>query len=272
MKRTRQFACSAGVHRAWPVVQPLVLLGTWLVATSVHAYRNPDRFKDDVTEGGGGDKYFTGSRAEGYTCEVCHTAGEQPPLQITGVPIGGYESGHIYHITIDWPDDLPSVALNLEMTDVSGAKLGELRAPAATSLSRDDLCTADGLEATSGVTPVDTESGRRIVTVTECGQHQTSVDWLAPAPAAGQFAPQGWFTGSLVVSNRNNKVSGDGVANLSHVLGAAGAPAPLASELTGNNCGVLTPRATDSAPSVWLLLGFAVVCLREHKRCIRRRR
>ena len=246
----------------------LIVVSVWLQTSAVHAYRNPERFGADVMEGGGGGKFFTGSRAEGYTCDVCHTTGETPNWSIGGLPVEGYLPGQTYHITIDWPDELQSIALNLELTDVNGARFGELSIPQPTTFAADDLCTIGDQRGAPGLTIVDAPLNRRVVLMSECAQRQTSVDWQAPLIVPGQVSPQGWFTASMLISDRNGKVTGDSVVNVSRVLKAFGATDPEASRLVGGCSVTATGIACDARLGLASVLGL--LALRLHRRRMRR--
>jgi hypothetical protein len=221
------------------------------------AYAEPRSFGESVMLGGGGAKFFTGSHAEGYTCQVCHTGGHAPPLQIIGLPIDGYVPGQTYPITIDWPDELPAVGLNLELTDEVGNRFGELAAIDPAFLSPADLCS--GGEATSASETFDLPNGRRVLAVARCGQHQTTFLWKAPAQLG-----QGWISGSAVASNRKKDILGDGVTNISRVFGAQGAPTPVAGDLVAS-CSAL--RARSSSTSVLILLLVPVVSRTRRRLC-----
>jgi hypothetical protein len=228
------------------------------------AYGEPQSFAESVMLGGGGAKYFTGSHAEGYTCQVCHTGGHGPVLQIKGLPVDGYVPSQTYPITIDWADELPAVGLNLEMTDDAGNRFGELSAIDPAYLSPADLCS--GGEATGASETVDLPNGRRILTVARCGQHQTTFLWKAPAQLA-----QGWISGSAVAANRKKDILGDGVTNISRVFGAQGAPTPVAGDLVAN-CSSAGRARSSSAPILLLLMGFVVSRTRKRSRRARSHR
>jgi hypothetical protein len=237
-----------------------LLLGVQYMSLTplAHAYRNPERFGAGVIDGGGGERYFTGSRAEGYTCQVCHTVGEPVPVSVS-LPESGYIPGQVYRLTVDWPDDLDSVALNLEITDELGRALGDMVAPDPAQLGGSDLCLG-ARTPTSGVTIVATTDGRRVATVAECGQHQASIDWRAPATAIG-----GWLTGSVLVSNRDEKIDGDHVTNFGRVLHAVSAPQPRRADFAGG-CDAIPRRPSVPATSVAIVVTVWVLCARQHKR------
>jgi uncharacterized protein (TIGR03382 family) len=233
-----------------PCVAAVLVAGALVLeAAPVQAYAEPDSFGVNVLFGGGGAKFFTGSHAEGYTCQVCHSGGTSPAVTVIGLPVDGYEPGQIYRITVDWPDDLRAVGLNVEMTDAAGDRFGELVPIDPKLLSAADLCSN---APASNVAQFDLSNQRRILAVANCGQHQTTVEWRAPTQVT-----QGWFSGSLVASNRKKNVEGDGVTNISRVFGVKGAPAPLAGDLAAG-CSALHERSSAACAWFgWLLVAGA---------------
>lgn len=210
------------------------------------AYAEPSSFGQSVMLGGGGEKFFTGSPAEGYTCQVCHAGATGSAISVLGFPVEGYLPGQTYPITIDWSDDLPAVGLNLEVTDAAGNRFGDLAAMDPAALSPDDLCSGgNGVSATE---VFDLSNGRRVLTVAKCGQHQTTFQWRAPTQPG-----QGWLSGSVVVANRKKDVLGDGVTNISRVFGVQGGPAPQAADFVGS-CSVVRPQSQSVPPSCVLLV------------------
>lgn len=191
-----------------------------LAPRDAHAYRNPARFVAPAEDGGGGGKFFTASRAEGYGCGVCHASGEPVSLQVRGLPVDGYVPGQSYPITIDWPDELRSVALNVELTDYDGHPIGDILLPAPETLSVPDLCKESETPATGQDLPA-TSDGRRVLTVAECGQQQTTFLWRAPAALSRCY-----LGASLLFSNRDSKLGGDRVVDISRAFGPTGQPAP----------------------------------------------
>lgn len=57
--------------------------------------------------GGGGERWFTGSPADGYTCSVCHSPAEgqrEYPLYVTGLPLEGYTLAEAREVVLSWPE------------------------------------------------------------------------------------------------------------------------------------------------------------------------
>jgi hypothetical protein len=235
-----------------------ILLG---LCARAQAFQSPARFLDDpVAKGGGGQRFFTGSPADGYTCKVCHTPGEPVHVDIIGFPVDGYVPGRSYPIVVDWPDDLKAVGLNAEFTDQSGAALGELFVPDVTQLTPADLCSV-GKQSGAGVFPLPM---RAVAMVGECGQHQTTLVWKAPVVA--QAGPA-WFSGSLVVSDSNADVGGDRVTDFRRALSVAGTVAPITTSIThGSSCAVLA-RHGGSDSMVVAALALAAVWLARRRHC-----
>jgi hypothetical protein len=247
----------------------ILVFAALLTPGTALAFRNPELFRGSAIGGGGGGKYFTLSRAEGYGCAVCHSQGEPVSVQVRNLPKTGFIPGAQYRITVDWPDDQPSVALNLELTDFDGAPFGQVIAPDPLTLSPADLCPQS--EAPSaGQTVEQDASGRRVLLIAECGQAQTSFDWIAPSAPA-----QGYFSGSITFSNRNGKLTGDSVVDLSAAFGVLSAEAPAANAYQ-TQCSVAStrtlPRATFVLCSYGLLITWGVLRRRSDRRNDRRRR
>ncbi|MEY4581519.1 MAG: hypothetical protein RL701_6222 [Pseudomonadota bacterium] len=195
---------------SWP--RDLILLSVLCQATPVYAYQNPERFAVDVEQGGGGGRYFTGAPVDAYTCGVCHASPERSAVQVLGLPENEYEPGATYRIIVDWPDELSNVALNMEMSDLAGNPLGQWFAPDPATLPLPDHCT-NPLSDTPTGTHVVLDAKRMVVAMSECGQHQLSVDWQAPV-----LPYDAWFSGSLIAANHDGKLSGDHAADFSRLL------------------------------------------------------
>ncbi len=227
-----------------------------------HAYQNPTRFADPPELGGGGGKFFTGSPADGYTCKVCHSEGKPTHLTIQGLPVSGYVPGTTYRITVDWIDDLKSVALNFEITDNQGHTAGTLAMPGIDELGPGDLCQIGFPDVQVMTTMAD---GRSIGVVGECGGHQATVDWTAPvaAPTGSAADSEVWFTGSLVSADADGTVAGDNVTDFSRVIGPRGQAAPLASQLAAG-CSTAAGRR---APWPWALCAALALLWLRRRRC-----
>ena len=252
MKQRLRAACAAGA-----LAVALALIGS----SRAHAFQNPARFLDDpVEKGGGGQRFFTGSPADGYTCKVCHTKGEPVHVDVSGIPVDGFVPGKVYPILIDWADDLKAVGLNAEITDGAGHAAGELKVPMPAEVTPADLCSAGPMTG-SGVFPLET---RAVALVGECGQRQTTLLWTAPtAPVSGGV----WFSGSLVVSDSNGDVVGDSVTDIRRALAPQGSQVvDTMTVAKGEGCAVQHP--IGRAPRAWAVsaLLLALCCLRRRAR------
>lgn len=68
---------------------------------------------EPATRGFGAGRYFTGSPADGYSCEVCHSATPNYsfPLAHKGLPLDGYVPGEEYKIELTWPEAANAYAM-----------------------------------------------------------------------------------------------------------------------------------------------------------------
>ena len=223
------------------------LLGATAWSSPAHAFSDPSSFAAHPAAAGGGGRYFTGSPADGYTCAVCHQGGEEPAVRVLGLPIAGYKPGGAYEIVVDWPDTLDKISGALEITDLNGKPAGELRLPPQAELLPAEVC-----EPVSDLIPaaslVDTTDGRHVVTLPDCGAKQLRLLWIAPSVASERV----WFAGSLVVSNGEADVTGDGVTAFAHVLAPMSSGESSVALETSAGCSV--ERVAGHARGLWLPL------------------
>lgn len=90
------------------VVAGVATLG---VSSRAWAFTNPTDYGtypdgSPASVGFGAGRYFTGSPADGYSCEVCHSNPRNYsfPLTHKGLPLDGYVPGKQYKIEISWPE------------------------------------------------------------------------------------------------------------------------------------------------------------------------
>src|SRR5262249_50188347 len=100
-----------------------------LSQSRARAFSDPYRFNDDVLAGGGGGRWFTGSPADGYGCDVCHAGARLRGIIVQGLP-ERYLPGTMYDIQIDWPASEHVTAV-VEVTDELGNGAGALALPSA---------------------------------------------------------------------------------------------------------------------------------------------
>lgn len=235
-------------HRSQAVTRACLIcaLALGMVAPRVaRAFSDPAAFADEPEKGGGGGRFFTGSPHDGYTCGVCHRGGNSPDLLILGLPVAGYRLGTSYEVTIEWPNDMQrNVALEAELTDRSGVRAGTLRLPPQDELLPSELCLPVGAGVGAGML---NEAGTRtVVSLPDCGAQRLRLLWTAPAQDVGPV----WLTGSLVSSNAQGDVKGDGVTDFARVLPSHAAPDPIATRISaggiGAGCSTTRPARTDT--------------------------
>ena len=190
-------------------------------------------------------------------------------MHVLGLPLTGYVPSAHYEITVDWSDDVTTLATSVELTDMIGHRAGTLRLPQDQEIQAPELC--DGttqlaakviLVPTDGVhKPIRTRAMTRssalrarvvkVVHSRDCaGAQRLRFLWTAPAWDIGPIS----FAGSAVVSNDDSTNRGDGVASFSHMVPP---PSDSSAALTTNaGCAVLPlPR---HASLRWLAL--AALC------------
>jgi hypothetical protein len=255
-----------GANITWPLSLSLALGVTQLAApAAVRAFSDPLAFSDDVALGGGGGRFFTGSAADGYGCDVCHTGKAGPELYVLGLPIAGYRPGGSYEVRVEWPADLERLALALEITDSFGRAAGTIELPPPEELPNEERCepVEDGIAA-GGLTALG--DGRTILNVPDCGAKRVRFLWTAPLSAPGTLR----LSGGLVSSDGEADAEGDQTTMFAHVLGPERGERALASDIR-TMCS--TARVADAGrlpPLAWLLL--ALSCSRIRRRSRRARR
>jgi hypothetical protein len=219
--------------RFTPPLGLLLLVVALGLAHPARAFQNPDTFAAEPTQGGGGGRFFTGAPLDGFTCEVCHRSESPPSVQVFGLPAGAYQAGALYRVTIDWPDDLARVALAMEMTDRRGFAVGTWADADPATLTPADQCTLTS-DTPTGTRILPIAGPRAVVSAIDCGQHQTTLNWIAPGqadPLVPVQLPDAILSGALVVSNTNGKLAGDDAASFARNLAAPGAKPVAATDV-----------------------------------------
>ncbi|MGD8862642.1 MAG: hypothetical protein PVI30_21710 [Myxococcales bacterium] len=93
-------------NRARALLRISVLAASMLAAADASAYSTPDAYAAQPSEGGGGGRWFTGSPAEGFGCDVCHSPAPGQttyPLYAAGLPLGGYSLSTVQEVVLSWP-------------------------------------------------------------------------------------------------------------------------------------------------------------------------
>lgn len=190
--------------RAWVLVAGCLLGILW--PRSAFAFSDPANYADAVELGGGGGRWFTGTPADGYGCDVCHRGGEPAPLTVTGLPLAGYRPGATYEITMGWPVGVEHVVLLAEITDEERRAAGTLEIPPFDRMTQAERCSAE-LGGVPAASLSESGDGRTFVSVVDCGAQVLRFRWTAPTTDVGTV----WLGAGLVTSDVNADALGDGV-------------------------------------------------------------
>lgn len=184
-----------------------------------HAFSDPISYTDPTSLGGGAGRFFTGSRADGYACNSCHTGGAPVALQVTGLPVGGYVPGGSYEIFVRWPLGLEHLGMVAEVTGPDKRAAGTLVLPRFDAMQEGERCTLErggGAPAAEIIdnTVADNVGERQFVGVIDCGATYTRMLWTAPiAPLAGVR-----FNLGFVAADNDGDAAGDGVTLIDQPL------------------------------------------------------
>jgi hypothetical protein len=266
-----RFACEAEpCHRkrsGWRAIRMALglalALGYWsALPRAALAFSDSVSFSLPPTAAGGGNRYFTGSPADGYTCKVCHSGGPAPALRVLGLPPMGYGAGVSYEIVVDWSDTIDKFSAAFEFTDAEGNVAGSVRLP-----PDDELLPAEFCEPSSAGVPAaslaDAPNGRQVVSLPDCGAKQMRVLWTAPKD--GRALGSVWFAGSAVVSNGEGDPGGDGVTDFGRVIGPLATGSPLAS-YTSAGCNAVPSSSRSACAWVFSLSALLVGSCRRRVR------
>lgn len=189
-------------------------------ATDVSAFSDPLAYTDPAETGGGGGRWFTGSSADGYACDVCHSGGQTADLSVSGLPLDGYVAGESYEVTLTWPPQVASLALIGELTDEQRRGAGALALPREEAFGPDELCAPEeGAGPASELHPADLD--RTLLSVVDCGAKRVRFQWTAPPSATGTL----WFNVGFVSGDEDATPLGDGVTVVRRPLQPAGSAA-----------------------------------------------
>jgi len=261
-----------------------LLYASVVYASTAHAFTEPRTYYDSPGAGGGGNRFFTGSPAEGYGCAVCHTGpGRRWPLEISGVPQAGYEPGETYELVLrfeelsDYAKERredgkvpPAVGLVAELVAESGIGTGKLEVSPANEAEDGELCELPmGQRATqlyrvrpgeatreAGLSCEAGSLGQRCVVATlSCGASELRVRWTAPSRAQGPI----WFSGGFVTAERaNGDAENDSVHEFDEVLLPKGSGQDFATATLESGCSAGSVPAAGGL-GAWLLGGLALV-------------
>jgi hypothetical protein len=230
-------------HILWNAVAIGVAWAMLSEPSRARAFSDPHSYELEVGEGGGGGRWFTGTPADGYGCDVCHDEVGSVPIDVSGLPLdGGYSAAQSYELGVRWPADLEHMALVLEMVDDAGTRAGTLALPRFEASLPEERCSEDGAEDAAASELIDSPRGRQFATVIDCGSRALRMLWTAPATSSGRV----WLSGGLVASDDDASVKGDVAMLIHRPVAPAGASVGVVS-LTESGCSIrrLTGRGDE---------------------------
>lgn len=186
----------------------LVIAGALVLPVRAQAFSDHTLFGQGVDKGGGDGRYFTGSRADGHACSVCHHGGSEPTILVEGLP-GLPAAGMKYSFVVRWPDPEVPHALQLELTTPGGA------APTVSILPDANLPAESRCDRAANGTPAVylVEAGvRRIVGVEDCHAQSVTVSFVGTGEPIDLAL-------AAVVSNGMGDTDGDGTFELRTTMG-----------------------------------------------------
>jgi hypothetical protein len=204
---------------------------------AAHAFSDPLSYDQPPDLGGGGGRWFTGSSADGYGCEVCHQGGKPAELTVTGLPIDGFVPGSAYEVTVNWPLGTEHISLIAELMDEQRVTAGTVALPRPDALHPPELCSGDQMGFPASRVH-ESEAGRELLSVIDCGALSVRFQWTAPAVVAGPI----WFNLGFVAGDGDASPFGDGVTMVRHPLTVMGKSAGTRAVAEGS-CAVAAPRA-----------------------------
>jgi hypothetical protein len=218
----------------------------WIHATNTSAFSDPVAYTDPVDVGGGAGRWFTGSPADGFACNVCHTGQAGVDLVVSGLPTDGYMPGRGYEVSVTWPPFVKDLALIAEFTNEDRSGAGTLELPRPDALKPAELCEVEQ----GGGSPAAIQTGdnqRQLVSVVDCGAKLVRFRWTAPLMAAGPI----WFNAGFVVSNQDAAPTGDGVTLIARPLAPVGSP--LGTDKVAQSGCSAVPRSPRVQPLIWIV-------------------
>ena len=193
-------------------------LGTLACAARVRAFSDYERYSAPTSEGGTDGRHFTGSPVDGYGCNACHRGGEPIGVSVTGLPLDGYQPGASYEVVVRFEHPDPKASMVLEFADEQGRPAGTIGMPELPTdpnlADISEFCVDMGMVTAFGLFLIDTEDGRSIATVPDCGARAMRFVWTAPAAQVGTI----WMAGGVVNSDEGADPEGDGVTLLRRPL------------------------------------------------------
>lgn len=231
----------------------------WLCLIAGHAQAFSDyfRYAEATSEGGTDGRYFTGSPMDGYGCNACHQGGEGAPVSVSGLPDGSYQPGAAYEVTIRFDGAEPHAAMVLEFVDETARPAGTISPPSFPDdidlLPTDEFCMEEGMITGPALNPIESDEGRNLIAVPDCGARAVRFIWTAPSADVGTV----WMAGGVVHSDKGADPIGDGVTLLRTPL-LTGAGEAYARQVA-SGCAVASAPAQSrnsglGALGVWLFI------------------
>jgi hypothetical protein len=222
-------------------VLAVAALGVTALPSAAFAFSNHTSFAEPAENGGGGERYFTGSVRDGYTCAVCHRGGPIPAdVTIAGIPEDGFVPGAVVNLTIT-VDNGNGAAF--EIVSQTGSGVGTL------AVTPEDCLAAPTVTAVWSASP---GNGRTVAGLDGCStNNRLQVAWTAPAT----IDPV-WIN-FVVVGNAggNGEPTEDGVYVYSYLLPAVGDGADSA-RVSGTCATARGPGSLVAPAFLTLLLGL----------------
>jgi MYXO-CTERM domain-containing protein len=234
-------------------------------ASAARAYSDPFLYTEPAELGGGAGRWFTGSSADGYGCEVCHTGGAGVDLQIGGVPLDGFVPGSSYELAIAWPPTVQHLTLIAELADEARNGVGTITLPRGETRQPIELCTGELMGAPASDVHV-VEPGRQLLSVIDCGARMVRFQWTAPAMSPERV----WLHVGFVAADHDATPAGDAVTMVKHPLPVAGQK--LGTHVVAQSgCSVTQPGSRRGAVEAGTWLGLGLLGARRRRRTVRSR-
>jgi hypothetical protein len=297
MTGTRLARTLAGLKHAYPLIGIVCMLA-W-PDSRAYAFTDAKMFFAAVSEGGTAGRWFTGSPADGYSCDVCHEGAPAWPLSVQGLPEKGYVTGSPstkpYDVRISWDafrareialiqanpnmaDPVMGLVAEFVAEDGTGAGTVEVGAFERTTPNEQcsrplggnavDLWTVAGPMATpTKIRQTCTMTGpnqRCIVDVKGCGAGEVRLKWLPPPDWHGAI----WFNAAFVATDESSGLpaDSDAVSSISvAMMPGASSSASYISQLEGD-CTVRRGASGGVALACWSLCLLALQLRRSARR------
>ena len=236
-------------------VLPGVLL--WVLPNQADAYLTRASFAQDVEEGGGGGRYFTGSPLDQQGCGSCHTGGSDETGLFFALPLPeAYEAGQAYNIAVQWAQGPGVSAGSLEVVNANGRGIGTIEI-VEEQASQCNTTGREGELATSLQT--DDLNNRTIAGTDACGAFLLNVVWTAPLDPSGQA-----FVYASAVLAGTEEGQGQPAGDTDDALRALIPPAGEGGNVSniGRGCSATDTQSPASALGLLFLLGLSLAARR----------